>query len=86
MLSIVFEKSAWQDLGWWIKNQPKTTKKIFELIEATAKSPFSGIGKPEMLKGNLTGYWSRRITQEDRLIYKVGEGKIIIVGLKGHYQ
>jgi len=86
MLSIVFEKAAWEEMGWWIKNQPKMAKKIYELIEASAKDPFKGIGKPEMHKGNLTGYWSRRISQEDRLVYKVLEGRIIIATIKGHYQ
>ena len=85
MLDIVFEKDAWEELGWWVRSQPKIAKKIFELINTAAKTPFEGIGKPEMLKGNLSGYWSRRITQEDRLVYKVVEKTIIIAAVKGHY-
>lgn len=53
MLDIIFEKDAWEELGWWIKNQPKIAKKVFELIHVSAKTPFDGIGKPEMLRENL---------------------------------
>lgn len=55
------------------------------MIEVVAKKPFEGIGKPEPLKSNWKGYWSRRITDEHRLIYKIGNESIIIVALKGHY-
>lgn len=85
MPDIVFEKGAWEDVSWWIKNNPKTVKRLFELIDTICKTPFDGIGKPEPLKGNYKGYWSRRITEEDRLVYKIFQEKIIIVLAKGHY-
>ncbi len=87
MRSFSFEKNACDDLYWRINNhQPKSLKKIFELIQVTCNTPFEGIGKPEPLKGNFKGFWSRQITDEHRLIYKVCDEKIIIAGLKGHYQ
>jgi toxin YoeB len=77
---------AWQDLGWWIKNDIKMLKKIYSLIENTCKTPFEGIGQPEPLKANYSGYWSRRINQEHRLIYKVEDDKIVVHSFYGHYQ
>jgi len=72
---------------WWINNhQPKSLKKIFELIQLIRNTPFEGIGKLKSLKGNFRRFWSRRITEEHRLIYKVFDEKIIIVSLKSHYQ
>ena len=62
------------------------TKKIRRLIEAIQKNPFEGIGKPEPLKHNLSGKWSRRITEEDRMVYEIEEGCVKIYSLKGHYQ
>mgnify|MGYP003575204065 CR=1 FL=1 len=81
-LSIRIEEPAWVDMTWWAKHEPK----IFELISNAAKNPFSGLGKPEALKGNWKGYWSRRINQEHRLVYKVTTEEIIIMAAKGHYQ
>ena len=86
MRNIKFQKGSWDDLGWWAKNDPKMILKIWELIMASAKTPFEGIGKPEPLKSNLKGLWSRRISQEHRLIYKVDQEEIIIFAVKGHYQ
>lgn len=86
MLDIQFIGSAWADIGWWIKNDPKTAFKIQELIFIAARTPFLGIGKPEPLKGNYKGYWSRRITQEHRLIYKVEKDRITIISAIGHYR
>jgi len=77
---------AWQDLGWWIKNDIKMLKKIYSVIENTCKTPFEGIGQPEPLKANYSGYWSRRINHEHRLIYKVEEKQIVIHSIYGHYQ
>lgn len=86
MRNIKFQKDSWADLGWWAKNDTKMILKIWELIMASAKTPFEGIGKPEALKSNLKGFWSRRINQEHRLVYKVEEEDIIIFAVKGHYQ
>jgi toxin YoeB len=61
-------------------------KKIYQLLESIKDSPFEGIGKPELLKHNLSGYWSRRINIEDRLVYEILEGEIFVLSLKGHYE
>ncbi len=86
MLEILFMPSAWRDLGWWVKNDIKLVKKIYQVLENTSKSPFEGIGQPEALKANYSGYWSRRINLEHRIVYKVESDKIIVFSLKGHYK
>lgn len=85
MLELMFMPKAWQDLGWWVRNEIKTVKKIYSVLENTCKTPFEGLGQPEPLKANYSGYWSRRINLEHRIIYKVENDKIIIFSLKGHY-
>ena len=77
---------AWQDLGWWIKNDLKTVRKIYSLLDAVTKTPFDGIGQPEALKWNYSGYWSRRINLEHRIVYKVEPERIVVHSLYGHYQ
>ena len=77
---------AWQDLGWWVKNDIKAVKKIYTLLENSCKTPFDGIGQPEPLKSNYSGYWSRRINLEHRIVYKVTENQIVVHSLYGHYQ
>ena len=77
---------AWQDLGLWVKNDIKTVKKIHALLENTCKNPFDGIGQPEPLKANYSGYWSRRINLEHRIVYKVEATQIVVISLYGHYQ
>ena len=86
MLEILFMHSAWRDLGWWVQNDIKLVKKIYHVLENTSKNPFEGIGQPEALKANYSGYWSRRINLEHRIIYKVESDKIIVFSLKGHYK
>lgn len=86
MRDIHFMPKAWIDLGWWIKNDIKNVKKIYSLLENTCNSPFEGFGHPEPLKANYSGYWSRRINSEHRIIYKVEDKRIIIHSLYGHYQ
>ena len=86
MRSIFFMPKAWQDLGWWIKNDIKVVKKIYSLLESSAKTPFEGIGQPEGLKANYSGYWSRRINLEHRIVYKVEQDQIVVHSLYGHYQ
>jgi toxin YoeB len=85
MRKILFFPLAIEHLNWWLKVNPKLVLKIFELANNAAKMPFEGLGKPEALKANRTGYWSRRITLEDRMIYKVEEDAIVIISAKGHY-
>jgi toxin YoeB len=86
MRELLFMPKAWLDLGWWIKNDIKNVKKIYSLLENTCKTQFDGLGQPEALKSNYSGYWSRRINLEHRIVYKVEETKIIVHSLYGHYQ
>ena len=86
MHKIFFMPQAWDDLGWWVKNDIKIVKKIYSILDNCIKTPFDGIGFPEPLKANYSGYWSRRITLEHRLVYKVENEKIIVFSLHGHYQ
>lgn len=82
---IVFESSAFDDFNNWIKQDKKIHRKIVNLIKDIDRSPFSGLGKPEALKHDFAGYWSRRINSEHRLVYKITDEEIIIVGCKFHY-
>lgn len=79
------ETKAWNDPAWWLAENRKLLQKIFDLSAEYAETPFTGTGKPEPLKGNLKGYWSRRISGEHRLIYKVTDAAIILISCKGHY-
>jgi len=81
----VFHLEFRQDLRYWIETDRKIALRVFELIEAVLRDPFDGIGKPEPLKYVLAGCWSRRITQEHRLVYKVGERRIDFLQARYHY-
>ena len=78
-------KQAFDDILYFSKNDLKIVKKIFELIEDIQKTPFEGIGKPEPLKHDLKGRWSRRISDEHRLVYEVKETTILIISCRYHY-
>jgi len=80
-----WEDSAWDDYLYWQNTDRKMLKKVNELIKSCERTPFSGIGKPEPLKENLKGYWSRRIDNTHRLIYKVEGDTIIISQCRFHY-
>jgi len=82
---LAFEPSAWEDYLYFKNNDKSISKKIDKLIKETLREPFNGIGKPEKLKGNLSGYWSRRITQEHRLVYKYEDDILIIASCRFHY-
>ena len=82
---ISFEESAFAEYCQWAKNDKKVFEKINSLIKDIARDPFRGIGKPEPLKWDLTGLWSRRITEEHRLVYKVLPNQIVIISCKYHY-
>ncbi len=86
MRNIVFEPQAFQDFNNWAREDKKIYDKIVNLISDILRSPFDGIGKPEPLKYELKGYWSRRITDEHRLVYKVSENAVTIVGCRFHYE
>jgi toxin YoeB len=81
----VWDDSAWEDYLYWQKTNKKMLNKINELIKSCEQSPFSGIGKPEPLKDNLKGFWSRRIDKEHRLVYKIEGETLIIAQCKFHY-
>ena len=74
-----------EDLRHWAETDRRILIKVLDLMDAVGRDPFKGIGKPEPLKGDLKGYWSRRINDEDRLVYKVTEDFIIIRSMKEHY-
>jgi len=81
----VWEDSAWEDYLYWQMTNKKMLSKVNELIKNCERTPFSGLGKPEPLKDNLKGYWSRRIDKEHRLVYKVEDGTLIITQCRFHY-
>ncbi len=85
MRSIEFDSNGFDDLAWWIKQDRKTAIRIVRLIKEVQRTPFEGTGKPEPLKHELKGCWSRRITKEHRLVYKVTEEKIRILACRYHY-
>jgi toxin YoeB len=82
---ISFVERSWDEYNSWQKEDLKLFKKIQRLIKETLRDPFGGIGKPEPLKNNLKGYWSKRISDEHRLVYKIEENNLIIISCKYHY-
>jgi toxin YoeB len=86
MLELVFMPKAWEDIGWWVKTDVKALKKIHALLDNCCDTPFAGLGQPEALKANYSGYWSRRINLEHRIVYKVETKRIVVHSLRGHYQ
>ncbi|MGF1589464.1 MAG: Txe/YoeB family addiction module toxin [Pleurocapsa sp.] len=82
---IIFNQGFREDLGWWFKKDKAKTKKILDLIEAVTEDPFQGIGKPEHLNHIASDVWSRRITQEHRLVYRVTERFIEFLQARYHY-
>ena len=84
-MKLIFSDHAWDDYIYWKKTDKKTLSRINTLIKETKRNPFEGIGKPELLKHALSGYWSRRITEEHRFVYKVSEKAIHIAQLRYHY-
>ena len=85
MKNLTFTPAAFNEYNEWFENNMQIIQRIKTLIRDIDRDPFKGIGKPEPLKGNWSGYWSRRIDQEHRLIYKVTPEQILIVKCKGHY-
>ncbi|MCK5171536.1 MAG: Txe/YoeB family addiction module toxin [Bacteroidales bacterium] len=84
-MRIIFSKISWEDYTSWLHEDKKMLKKINDLIKDIQRNPYEGIGKPEPLKYDLSGYWSRRIDREHRLVYKVDENEIRIYSCKYHY-
>jgi len=85
-MKLTFSNKAWEDYLYWQKNDKTILKRINALIKDIQRNPFSGIGKPEPLKHGLSGYWSRRINDEHRLVYKVADNQILIAQLRFHYE
>ncbi len=83
---IVFDDNAWEDYLYWLENDIKIFNRIYELINDTKKSPFAGLGKPEPLKYALKGWWSRRINNEHRMVYKTKDDTLYIAQLRYHYK
>lgn len=86
-MQIIYTPKAKEHLDFWVKSGNKPIlKKIVELTKAIMENPYEGIGKPEPLKHELTGYWSRRITQEHRYVYTIADDVLIVASLKRHYE
>jgi toxin YoeB len=86
-MTITFlDEKAFNDFYEWTTSDKKIAKKIADLIKAINRTPYTGLGKPEPLKHSLSGYWSRHITEEHRLVYKVENNTIKIVSCKYHYE
>ncbi len=85
MRNLVFTPEAWDDYQFWVNQDRKTFKKINKLIADAQRNPFDGIGKPEPLKDNYAGFWSRRIDEKNRLVYNVTDSEIQIIGCRFHY-
>lgn len=82
---VAFTHAAWQDYVWWQTQDKKTLRRINQLIEATLREPFTGIGKPEALRENLSGFWSRRIDDTHRLVYAVEAQQVVVIACRYHY-
>jgi toxin YoeB len=84
-MNLLFTEEGWDDYLWFQDNDKKLLKRINKLLKNAKRTPFKGLGKPEPLKENLSGYWSRRINQEHRLVYGVRETELVIISCRFHY-
>ncbi|WP_018949157.1 Txe/YoeB family addiction module toxin [Thioalkalivibrio sp. ALMg11] len=84
-MRLLFAELTWEDYLYWQRHDKKTLRRVNELAKAIQRAPFTGIGKPEPLKHNLAGYWSRRIDGEHRIVYKVDDNTLLIAQLRHHY-
>jgi toxin YoeB len=84
-MKVIFSEEAWEDYLFWQRTDPKALKRIHELIRDATRHPLEGIGKPEPLRHALSGYWSRRITQEHRMVYRATGDGLLIAQLRYHY-
>ena len=82
----IWSDKAWDDYLYWQTQDKKTLKRVNQLVKDIERNNFEGIGKPEALKGNLSGFWSRRIDDANRLIYRINGESIDILSCKGHYE
>lgn len=84
-MKLIFAETAWEDYLYWQQQDKQTFKRINQLIQEIQREPSTGIGKPERLKHALSGYWSRRINDEHRIVYKVETDSLLIAQLRHHY-
>ena len=84
-MDILFLNPGWEDYLYWQKTDKKMLSRINELIKQCTRIPFEGIGKPEPLRGNLTGWWSRRVNEEHRLVYRLENDQLFILQCRRHY-
>ena len=84
-MNIAFSAASFEDYRYWQQQDPKKLRKINQLLQEIIRTPFSGTGKPEALRGDLQGYWSRRIDREHRLVYRVLEDSIQVLACRYHY-
>ena len=84
-MNYIFVDEPWEDYQYWLKTDKKIITRINELIKDISRTPFAGLGKPEPLRDKYKGFWSRRITEEHRLIYQVKGDEILIVKCRFHY-
>lgn len=85
-MKIQFTEEAWKDFEWFLDRDKRIVKRIRDLLKDIVRHPGEGIGKPERLRFQLSGYWSRRITKEHRLVYKVDKEVIIAISCRYHYE
>lgn len=86
MINIAFTSKAWEEYCRWQKEDKKTLKRINTILADIQRDNFDGMGKPEPLKNNYSGYWSRRIDNSNRIIYRINNNQIEIIQCKGHYE
>ena len=84
-MKVVFADQGWDDFTYWVEHDRKIAKRIIRLIKDIEREPFEGLGKPEPLKHDLSGFWSRRITEEHRLVYAVDKSQILVAQARYHY-
>lgn len=85
-MRLLWEEKAWEDYCYWQSQDRKTLKRINTLIRDIQRDSFNGIGKPEPLRGNRSSWWSRRIDEENRIVYREKDDAIVIASCKGHYE
>ena len=85
MSKFLFTEDAWADYLYWQTQDKKMLKRINQLLQDMERNGYSGIGKPEPLRGDLSGFWSRRIDDEHRIVYRISEDRIEIIQCRGHY-
>ena len=84
-MNLVFTENAWEDYLYWQQHDTRKLSRINELLRDIAREPYKGVGKPEPLRGNLSGWWSRRIDAEHRLVYRIEQKQVIVLQCRYHY-